>query len=257
MRWLQLAQRVLKTRHPQTQADTDLDTASRDCLSCSDTDDVSISTQKKYRKRVRASCKLSKGSDWTETQIEKNWVSHQEIWGHDHKIIRTELIHALAEDHTSFGIRRMTARTDQLLCIAKATGSKIYTRESEVGTHGQAKALVLSLKQFHAHFYRLYEKRTTRAMVGLQGLHSSDAFWHPNVLASMNLHSFCPWCFKFRGNTETITTDLTEVHYRLAIVCDVCWSFASISMQVVLEHQSRCRTKLHKKSKMKKQHKVS
>ena len=45
-------------------ADSYLDTASGDCLSCSDTDEVSAWTaQKRYRKRVRASCKLSKGSD--------------------------------------------------------------------------------------------------------------------------------------------------------------------------------------------------
>ena len=112
--------------------------------------------------------------------------------------------------------------TDQLLCIAEATGSKIYTRESEVGTHSPAKALVLSLKQFHAHFYRLYEKGTTRAMVGFQGLHSSDAFWYLNVLASVGLKSFCPWCFKFRWNTKMIATHLREVHYRLAIACVIC-----------------------------------
>ena len=41
----------------------------------------------------------------------------------------------------------MMARTDQLLCIAEATGSKIYTREVEAETHGRAKTLVLLLKQ--------------------------------------------------------------------------------------------------------------
>ena len=35
---------------------------------------------------------------------------------------------------------------------------------------------------------------------------------------------------------ETIATHLREVHYRLAIVCDVCQSFASMLAQVVLEH---------------------
>ena len=54
-----------------------------------------------------------------------------------------------------------------------------------------------------------------------------------------------------------ITTHLREVQYRLAISCDVCWVFTSMSMLVVLEHQSRCRMKSHKKSKMKKQDKAS
>ena len=184
-------------------ADSDLDTASRDCLSCSDTDDVSMQTaQKKYRKRVRASCKLSKGSDWTETQMRRIRDSPQDVWGHDHRIVRTEGKCTLVEDHTSYEMTRMMTRTDQVVCIAKAPGSKIYTRESEVGTSGLAKVFVLSLKQFHAHLYRLYEKGTTRAIVSLQGQHSSDAFKHPNILASVGLKLFCPWCFKFGGNTK-------------------------------------------------------
>ena len=126
--------------------------------------------------------------------------------------------HALADDHTSFEMRQMATRTSQLIHIAKATGSRIYTRESKVRAQGLVKSLVLSLKQFHAHYYRLYEKGTTRAMVGLQGLPSSDAFQHLNVSASVGLKSFCPWCLKFGGNTETIATHLREVHYRLATV---------------------------------------
>ena len=44
-------------------------------------------------------------------------------------------------------------RTDQLLCIAEATSSKIYTRDMEAEIYGRAKTLVLSLKQHHAHYY--------------------------------------------------------------------------------------------------------
>ena len=139
---------------------SDMDTASRDCLSCSDTDDASVQTVlRKYRKRVQASCKLSKSNIWMETQQKRINDSHQDVWGNDHKINRTEQKCILMEDHTSFEMRRMITRTNQLLHIAEATGSKIYTRESEVGTHGQEKALVLSLKQYHAHYYRFYKHR--------------------------------------------------------------------------------------------------
>ena len=70
----------------------------------------------------------------------------------------------------------MTVRTDQLLCIAETTGSKIYTRKSEAEIHGRTKTLVLLLKQYHTHYYSFFENGTTRATVGLQGLHMSDAF---------------------------------------------------------------------------------
>ena len=80
-------------------------------------------------------------------------------------------------------------------------------------------------------------------MVGLQGLHSGDAFRCSNVSSSVGLKSICLWCFKLGGNIEMIATHLWEVHYRLAIVCDLCKSFASMSTQSVLEHHSGCKVK--------------
>ena len=145
MRWSQEAQRVLETRHPQSpglsrgnMVDSDLDTVSGDCLSCSDTNEVSVWTAcKKCRKRVRGSCKLSKGSDWMEAQMKTIGDNCQDVWGHDHKIVRTKWKHALVDDCTSFEMRRMATRTNQLLHLAEATGSKIYSRESEVEAQDQ------------------------------------------------------------------------------------------------------------------------
>ena len=233
--------------------DPNLDTASRDCLFCLDTDDICMRmTCKKYRKRVSMSCKSSKGVDWTDAQMKKIKGGHQDVWGQNYKIIRAKQRLTLADNCTPFKMRWMTTRTDQLIHIAKVTGSKFYTSELEVRAQGLAKVLVLSLEQFHAQYYRLYKKRPTKAMVGLQGLHSSDAFQHLNVLTSVGLKSFCPWCLNFWGNAKTIATHLRKVHYRLAIACNAYWSFASMSVQVVLEHRSKCRVKSHKNSKLKK-----
>ena len=84
--------------------------------------------------------------DWTDAQMKRIEGGHQDMWGHDHEIIRAEQKWAIADDHTSFEMRWITTRTDQLICIAETTGFKIYTKESEVGAQGFAKALVLSLK---------------------------------------------------------------------------------------------------------------
>ena len=108
------------------------------------------------------------------------------------------------------------------------------------------KTLVQSLKQFHAHFYQLYEKGMTHARVRLQGLHSVDSFRCPNVSASMGLKSFCPWCLKLGGNTETIPIHLWEVHYRMAIMCNICWAFGAMSAQSVLGHHSGYKAKCDK-----------
>ena len=155
------------------------------------------------------------------------------MWRHNHESIHIEWDYALVEDHNSFEMCRMTVRTDQLLHIAVATGSQIYTRDLEAKAHGQARTLVLSLKQYHTNYF--YEKRMTRVMVGLQGLHSRDAF------RCSNIKSFSPWHFKLGGNTEMIATHLREVHYWLAIACDLCKLFIHISMQSVLEHCSGCK----------------
>ena len=128
-----------------------------------------------------------------------------------------------------------------------------FTQENQKAeTDGRVRTLVLSLKQYHTHYYWFYEKGTMRAIVGLQGLHTNNAFQCSNVSLSIRLKSFCLWCFKLGGNTENI-----EVHYRMATACDICKALASMSAQVILEHCAGCKTKLHrKKSKSKDQEKA-
>ena len=151
-------------------ADSDMESASGDCITCSDTDEVTIRTAwKKYRKRVGASCSLGKGRLWSEGQLKQIGDSHQAMWGHVHEIIRTEQIMLLRKTTSSFEMHKMMDWIDQLLHIAEASNSKIYTQESEAETHGQAKTLELSLKQYHAHYYLLYEKGMTRAIVAFKG----------------------------------------------------------------------------------------
>ena len=65
--------------------DCDMDT---DCVSCSDTDEVSIKTAyKKHQRRVQASCRLSKGSLCMEAQLKRISDSCQDMWGHNHQAL--------------------------------------------------------------------------------------------------------------------------------------------------------------------------
>ena len=172
---------------------SDMDTASEDCISCSDTDEVSIQTaHKRYQKWVWASCKLSKDNLWMEAQLKRISDKFQDAWRHNHKSNIAEQKYASTEDHNSFEMKEMTVRTDQLLHIAEGTGSKIYTRELDAKIHGRVKTLVLLLKQYHIHYYQFYEKGTTRAMVGIQGLHMSNAFQHSNMSTSIGLNHSAP-----------------------------------------------------------------
>ena len=165
----------------------------------------------RYWKRVWAPCRQSKGSLWTEAQLKRINKSCQDVRGHDQECVRAEQNHTLAEDCNSFEMQKMAIRTNQLLCITVANGSRVHTSELESETHGRAKTQVLSLKQYHAHYYQFYEKGTTRAMVGLKGLLMCDAFWHSNVSTSVGLKSFCPCCFRLGGNVGMIATHLREV----------------------------------------------
>ena len=109
-------------------ADSDMESASGDCITCLNIDVVTIRTAcKMYRKRVQASCSLDKGSLWSEAQLKWIGNSCQAVWGHDQEVIRMEQYCALEGDCNSFEGCKMTVRMEQLLHIAEATNSKVYT----------------------------------------------------------------------------------------------------------------------------------
>ena len=83
-------------------------------------------------------------------------------------------------------------------------------------------------------------------MVGLQGLNWGEDLRHPNVSTNIGLKSVCPWCLKLGGNTEKIAIHLWKVHYRMAIVCDICQAFASMSAQSILDHHLGCKARCNK-----------
>ena len=122
----------------------------------------------------------------------------------------------------------------------------IFPHEHEAEVHWKKKTMVQSLKQFHAHYYWLYEKDMTHVIVSLQGLYSGDTFRCPNISAIVGLKSFCPWCLKLGGSTVTITIHLCEVHYQMVIVCNICWAFTNMTAQNVLDHCSGSKVKCDK-----------
>ena len=114
------------------ETDFDLELTLRDCLTCSDMNEVGIiTTWKRFQKRVQASCSIARGILWSEAQV--RWIkdSHWAFWDSDHEVIWTEQLITLKGDHTSFEVNRMTTQTKQLLWIKEATHSKVYTQEPE------------------------------------------------------------------------------------------------------------------------------
>ena len=42
---------------------------------------------------------------------------------------------------------------------------------------------------------------------------------------------------------ETIAIHLWEVHYRMVIMCNICWALAGMTTQSTLDHCSGCKVK--------------
>ena len=152
------------------------ESATGDCLSCSDTKQAAVkSAHKKFHKKVWASCSLAKWDLWKEAQLGQIGDCCQTMWGVTMKSSRQSRISLSMRTTGSFEVNKLIVLTNQLLKIKDVTHVKLYPCEHKAKIHGREKTLVQSLKYFHAHFYQLYEKGTTCAMVSLQGLHSGDA----------------------------------------------------------------------------------
>ena len=113
-----------------------------DCLTCLDTEEVAInSADKKFWKKVWASCSIAKGCLWSEAQLKWIGDSHQAVWESDYEVIKTEWELTLKEDCHSFEVNKMMDRTEQLLQIKEAMHSKIHPCESEAGVQGGRRPL--------------------------------------------------------------------------------------------------------------------
>ena len=90
-------------------ADSDLELASVDCLTCSDVEEVVVRTaQNRFWKRVMVSCNILRGCLWSEAQVW--WIkdSHQAIWYSNHEVNPDRAAdHSQGRSHL-FEVNRMT-----------------------------------------------------------------------------------------------------------------------------------------------------
>ena len=85
--------------------------------------------------------------------------------------------------------------TDQLLCIAKATDSQIYTKDLDAEAHGCVEDSGIVAETIQHPPLPFYEKGMTRAMIDLQEMHSSNTFRCSNVSSSVGLKIILPLVF--------------------------------------------------------------
>ena len=66
-------------------------------------------------------------------------------------------------------------------------------------------------------FLRAVSAKESLKVMGLKGIHNSEALWH---FAS---YMYCLWCRKDRQNEGTVINHLRTIHYKLGLVCDLCF----------------------------------
>ena len=66
-------------------------------------------------------------------------------------------------------------------------------------------------------FLRVVSAKESPKVMGLKVIHDPEALWH---FAS---YTYCSWCGKDRQNEGTIVNHLRTVHYKLGLVCNLCF----------------------------------
>ena len=71
-------------------------------------------------------------------------------------------------------------------------------------------------------FLRVVSAKESPKIMGLKGIHDSDALWH------FTSYTYCPWCSKDGQNEGTIVNHLRTVHYKLGLICDQCFGCPTV-----------------------------
>ena len=79
-------------------------------------------------------------------------------------------------------------------------------------------------------FLRAVSAKESPKIMGLKGIHDSDALWH---FAS---YTYCLWCSKDGQNEGTIINQLRTVHYKLGLICDQCFRCPTVMLDALCQH---------------------
>ena len=73
-------------------------------------------------------------------------------------------------------------------------------------------------------FQRAVSTKESPKIMGLKGIHDSDALWH------FTSYTYCPWCGKDGQNEGTVVNHLRTVHYKLGLICDQCFGCPMVTL---------------------------
>ena len=79
-------------------------------------------------------------------------------------------------------------------------------------------------------FLRVVSTKESPKVMGLKGIHDPEALRH---FAGF---TYCPWCGKDIQNEGTIVNHLRTVHYKLGLVCDLCFGCPTTMADTLHQH---------------------
>ena len=79
-------------------------------------------------------------------------------------------------------------------------------------------------------FLRVVPATESPKIMGLKGIHDSDA------LQCFAGYTYYPWCGKEGQNEGTVVNHLRTVHYRLGLVCNLCYSCPTVTLDTLHQH---------------------
>ena len=79
-------------------------------------------------------------------------------------------------------------------------------------------------------FLRVVSTKESLKVMGLKGIHDSKALQH---FAGF---TYCPWCGKDGQNEGTIVNHLRTAHYKLGLVCDLCFGCPTRMADTLHQH---------------------
>ena len=82
----------------------------------------------------------------------------------------------------------------------------------------------------HANYVLQSLPKESLKVMGLKGIHDPEALWH------FTSHKYCLWCGKDRQNEGTVMNHLRMVHYKLGLVCNICFSWPMTMSDTLHRH---------------------
>ena len=161
--------------------------------------------------------------------------SHADAFSHDSNPIKEARSHYFATHPWDW----IHGNTDDLSNIfrelaegADLLGKSIYELQLSWEGPEELKHANYSLQSLPKglRFLRAVPTMESPKIMGLKGIHNPDALWH---FAGC---TYCPWCGKEGQNEGTMVNHLRTVHYRLGIVCSLCYSCPTVTSDTLHWH---------------------